>query len=93
VLADAEWHAGVIGIVAGRLADKHQLPTIIVALDPLGVKPGIGSARSVPGFDLHAALAQCGSHLESHGGHAHRGAQGPGKAPRSATFCARRRAS
>ena len=62
VLADDEWHAGVIGIVAGRLADKHHLPTVVVALDPLGVKPGIGSARSVPGFNLHAALAECGEH-------------------------------
>ncbi len=70
VLADAEWHPGVIGIVAGRLVDKHEVPTVVVALDPLGVKPGIGSARSVPGFNLHAALAECGAHLESHGGHA-----------------------
>jgi single-stranded-DNA-specific exonuclease len=70
VLADAEWHPGVVGIVAGRLAEKHQLPTIVVALDPLGVKPGIGSARSVPGFDLHAALVACTALLESHGGHA-----------------------
>ena len=70
VLADHEWHAGVIGIVAGRLVDKHHLPAVVVALDPLGVKPGIGSARSVPGFDLHRALAECGHLLESHGGHA-----------------------
>jgi single-stranded-DNA-specific exonuclease len=70
VLADVDWHPGVIGIVAGRLADKHQLPTVVVALDPLGVKPGIGSARSVPGFNLHAALVACTEHLESHGGHA-----------------------
>jgi single-stranded-DNA-specific exonuclease len=70
VLADHEWHPGIIGIVAGRLADKYQLPAVVIALDPLGVKPGAGSARSVPGFDLHAALAKCGDLLESHGGHA-----------------------
>lgn len=70
VLADSDWHAGVIGIVAGRLAEKHNLPVVVVALDPLGVKPGMGSARSVPGFNLHQALAECGEHLESHGGHA-----------------------
>jgi single-stranded-DNA-specific exonuclease len=69
VLADSEWHPGIIGIVAGRLVDKHNLPAVVVALDPLGVKPGIGSARSVPGFNLHAALASCSDLLESHGGH------------------------
>jgi single-stranded-DNA-specific exonuclease len=36
----------------------------------LGVKPGVGSARSVPGFDLHAALCACSDHLLGHGGHA-----------------------
>jgi single-stranded-DNA-specific exonuclease len=70
VLADRDWHAGVIGIVAGRLAEKHGVPVIVVALDSLGAKPGIGSGRSVPGFNLHEALAECGPLLESHGGHA-----------------------
>lgn len=70
VLADRGWHAGVIGIVAGRLAEKYHRPTVVVSLDELGVKPGVGSARSVPGFDLHQALAHCHQHLISHGGHA-----------------------
>ena len=70
VLADHDWHAGVIGIVAGRLADKYHRPVVVIAADPLGVKPGIGSARSVPGFNLHQALAACSDFLESHGGHA-----------------------
>ncbi len=70
VLIDHAWHPGVIGIVAGRLAEKHQRPVVIIADDPLGVKPGIGSARSVPGFNLHQAFAECGHLLESHGGHA-----------------------
>jgi single-stranded-DNA-specific exonuclease len=70
VLADRDWHAGIIGIVAGRIADKCHLPVVVIALDKLGVKPGIGSARSVPGFDLNAALSECCDVLESHGGHA-----------------------
>lgn len=70
VLADREWHPGVIGIVAGRLAEKHHRPVVLVAWDRLGAKPGIGSARSVPGFDLHAALAACQEHLVGFGGHA-----------------------
>lgn len=70
VLADHDWHPGVIGIVAGRLAEKFHRPVILVALDKLGRQPGIGSARSIPGFNLHEALAACTEHLLSHGGHA-----------------------
>ena len=70
VLADRGWHAGVIGIVAGRLAERHHRPTVLVALDEMGAKPGIGSARSIPGFDVCRALASCSTHLVSHGGHA-----------------------
>ena len=70
VLHDHDWHPGVIGIVAGRLSDRFHCPVVLIASDPLGVKPGVGSARSVPGFNLHEALAECGHLLESHGGHA-----------------------
>jgi single-stranded-DNA-specific exonuclease len=70
VLAEHGWHPGVIGIVAGRLAEKFCRPVVMIALDPTGVKPGVGSARSVPGFNLHQALAACSQHLLSHGGHA-----------------------
>jgi single-stranded-DNA-specific exonuclease len=70
VLADHGWHPGVIGIVAGRLAEKFHRPVVLVALDPLRVKPGVGSARSVPGFDLCTGLAACDEHLLSYGGHA-----------------------
>ncbi|HEX4147585.1 MAG TPA: single-stranded-DNA-specific exonuclease RecJ [Pirellulales bacterium] len=70
VLADHGWHPGVIGIVAGRLAEKFCRPVVLIGLDTAGVKPGIGSARSVPGFNLHQALAACTEHLLSHGGHA-----------------------
>ncbi|HKD37401.1 MAG TPA: single-stranded-DNA-specific exonuclease RecJ, partial [Pirellulales bacterium] len=70
VLDGRDWHPGVIGIVAGRLAEKHHRPVVMIALDGVGVKPGIGSARSVIGFDLHDALRKCSEHLLSHGGHA-----------------------
>jgi single-stranded-DNA-specific exonuclease len=70
VLADHDWHPGVIGIVAGRLAEKFHRPVILIALDKLGRQSGIGSARSIPGFNLHEALAACTEHLLSHGGHA-----------------------
>ncbi len=70
VLADRGWHAGVIGIVAGRLADRFHRPVVMISWDKAGMRPGVGSARSVPGFDLHAALADCGEFLVAHGGHA-----------------------
>ncbi|MGE0606351.1 MAG: single-stranded-DNA-specific exonuclease RecJ [Pirellulales bacterium] len=70
VLAERGWHAGVIGIVAGRIAEKFHRPTVIISLDEHGVKPGVGSARGVPGFSLHEALAACSGNLLSHGGHA-----------------------
>jgi len=70
VLAGRGWHPGVIGIVAGRLAEKFNRPVVMISLDDLGVKPGAGSARSVNGFDMHRALTSCSHHLLSHGGHA-----------------------
>ncbi len=70
VLAERGWHPGVIGIVAGRLAEKFYRPVVMISLDKAGLRPGIGSARSVPGFNLHAALAECDEFLLTHGGHA-----------------------
>ncbi len=70
VLADHDWHPGVIGIVAGRLADRFHRPVVMISWDKTGLRPGVGSARSIPGFNLHAALAECGEFLIAHGGHA-----------------------
>jgi single-stranded-DNA-specific exonuclease len=70
VVAGRGWHVGVIGIVAGRLAEKYHRPVVMISLDQLGVKPGVGSGRSAGDFNLHAALAACSGHLLSHGGHA-----------------------
>ena len=69
VLADRSWHAGVIGIVAGRLAEKFNRPTIMIALDQAGIKPGMGSARTISGVDLYQTLSLCSEHLETYGGH------------------------
>ncbi|MBN1591366.1 MAG: single-stranded-DNA-specific exonuclease RecJ [Pirellulales bacterium] len=70
VLDARDWNPGVIGIVAGRLVEKHHRPTVLIAWDKFDMKPGIGSARSVPGFNLHDALHACREHLVSFGGHA-----------------------
>ncbi|MFL5885644.1 MAG: DHHA1 domain-containing protein, partial [Thermoleophilaceae bacterium] len=66
VLAGEGWHPGVIGIVASRLAERHQRPCVVIALDGDG---GRGSGRSISAFDLHAGLAACSAHLRRFGGH------------------------
>jgi single-stranded-DNA-specific exonuclease len=67
VLASAGWHAGVIGIVAGRLAELHHRPTIVLAQ---GEAVAQGSARSIAGFDLYQAIKDCSAPLMAFGGHA-----------------------
>jgi single-stranded-DNA-specific exonuclease len=57
----------VIGIVASRMVERHNRPTIVISLD--GEGGGRGSGRSIPGFDLLAALEACAEHLTSFGGH------------------------
>ena len=67
VLAHPSWPAGVIGIVAGRLAERYRRPAILIAAPP--GQPARGSARSVPGVDISAAIAAHGDMLHSFGGH------------------------
>jgi len=70
VLADRGWHKGVIGIVAGRLAERWHRPVVMISRDPLQGGPATGSVRSVPGFDVLAALQACRTQLLGCGGHA-----------------------
>ena len=66
VIAGEEWHRGVIGIVASRLVEQFNRPVVLVA----GTEDAwVGSGRSIPAFNLHAAFASCASHLERWGGH------------------------
>ena len=66
VLADAEWHEGVIGIVASRLVERFHRPVVLIAG---GDELWKGSGRSISAFDLHAGLGACADHLERFGGH------------------------
>ena len=61
------WHIGVVGIVASRVLQQFYRPTFII-----GGEGGAwrGSGRSIAGFDLAAALRECGDLLIKHGGHA-----------------------
>ncbi len=67
VLASKDWHPGVIGIVAGRLAENYHRPTVVLAI---GETIAQGSARSIPGFDLYEAVKACSERLLGFGGHA-----------------------
>ena len=68
VLAKEDWHIGVLGIVASKIADRFFRPTIIISLkDGLGK----GSGRSIPGFHLFDALLTCSKYLKDFGGHSH----------------------
>ena len=67
VLADQQWHQGVVGIVASRLAEQFACPTFMVCLDQ-GM--GKGSCRSWGGVNLFQMLQSCAPLLESFGGHA-----------------------
>ena len=66
VLADESWHEGVIGIVASRLVERFHRPVVLIAGTE---KEWKGSGRSLSAFDLHGALAVCGSYLAKFGGH------------------------
>lgn len=66
VLDSADWHPGVIGIVASRVVERTGRPAFMIAVQD-GV--GKGSGRSIGPFDLHAALQECADLLVKHGGH------------------------
>jgi single-stranded-DNA-specific exonuclease len=67
VVGAAGWHPGVVGIVAAKLCERFRRPAVVVAFSD-GV--GRGSARTLMGFHLHAALGTCADHLQVFGGHA-----------------------
>jgi single-stranded-DNA-specific exonuclease len=67
VVAGADWHEGVIGIVASRLVERYSRPVVLIAGTDGDWK---GSGRSIVGFDLHDGLRRCAGHLERWGGHA-----------------------
>ncbi|NLG86454.1 MAG: single-stranded-DNA-specific exonuclease RecJ [Firmicutes bacterium] len=66
VVAGEGWHPGVIGIVASRLVDRWQRPTLAISLSP---NEGKGSGRSIPGFSLFDGLKACENYLSAFGGH------------------------
>lgn len=70
VLASANWHPGVVGLIASRLKDRFERPAFAIALNPDGT--GTGSGRSMPGVDLGSAVIRAveSGLLIKGGGHA-----------------------
>lgn len=67
VLGSDDWHKGVIGICASRLVEMFGVPAVLCAVEGGEAR---GSARSVPGLDVKAAMDRCAGLLLRHGGHA-----------------------
>lgn len=67
VFYQENWHKGVVGIAASRAIEQYYRPTIILTKSSEGILAG--SARSVQGFDIHAALEKCKEYLLQFGGH------------------------
>ena len=70
VVAGADWHPGVVGVVAGRLRERFRRPAVVIGIDAAGV--GKGSGRSQPGVNLGAAVGAAweAGLLLAGGGHA-----------------------
>ncbi len=67
IVVDGEgWNQGIVGIVAAKIQEKYWRPTVVIARAGEG---GSGSARSIPGFNLFAAISRCREHLLDFGGH------------------------
>jgi len=66
VVAGEGWHRGVIGIVASKLVDAFHRPAVVISIDG---DVAHGSCRSIPSFDMLAALESCGEIMIKFGGH------------------------
>lgn len=66
VLGKEGWNPGVIGIAASKIVERYYRPCILIAVED-GV--GVGSARSIKGFNIYEALKSCSDFLEKFGGH------------------------
>ena len=75
VIADDDWHPGVIGIAASKVAEKYGRPAILITFRGSTDKApgyhdtGRGSGRSIEGVNLIEAICACGEHLVKYGGH------------------------
>ena len=66
VIADERFHRGVAGLIAGRLVDRYRRPAIVIAVEG---EHSVGSGRSIPEFNIVAAMESCEDLLVRFGGH------------------------
>ena len=66
VLAGKDWHRGVLGLAAGRIAQRHYRPTLVMTIEG---EQCVGSARSIPTINLHEQLDRCADLFTHFGGH------------------------
>jgi single-stranded-DNA-specific exonuclease len=66
VLGDAQWHHGVVGIVAAKIAEAYHRPTFLLQIQGDTAR---GSGRSIPAFNLYHGLQHCARWLQRFGGH------------------------
>jgi len=68
VVLGEDWHLGVIGLIAGTLAESHARPAVVCT----GAKRDgtyVGSARSIAAYDIVQGISACSDYLETYGGH------------------------
>lgn len=63
-----EWNMGIVGLLASKLCEQYARPAVVCTQ---GAEHGlcVGSARSIPGYDISAGIHACEEYLETHGGH------------------------
>ena len=68
VVVLGEWKLGIVGLLASKLAEKHSRPAVVCTEDA-GNGIYVGSARSIPGYDISQGISACAEHLVTYGGH------------------------
>ncbi|MEK7528730.1 MAG: single-stranded-DNA-specific exonuclease RecJ [Patescibacteria group bacterium] len=67
IVGDPKWHVGIVGLLAGKLAEQYNRPVLVMEERE---NVCVGSARSPAYFNVTAALTECSKYLTSFGGHA-----------------------
>ena len=68
VVVLGEWKLGIVGLLAGKLCEKHTRPAVVCS-DDAGGGLYVGSARSIPAYDISRGIGSCADHLVAYGGH------------------------
>ena len=68
IVERGEWNLGIIGLLASKLCEKYARPAV-VCTQGSDRDLCVGSARSIPGYDISAGIHACEEHLQTHGGH------------------------